>query len=107
MNGIVTFTAADLSAMNRILFNLSTEELIRIARLVTPASDLNRWVVTAENRIWARLEHDGFVSWNTGGATPYADLREDDESIREYVAEQLWTYNVRTIRALADVRRCH
>ncbi len=76
----------------------STEDLFRVARIVTPPEDLNNWVVTAWGRCWYR---DGAGDWRSiGGDDDMAGHRYDDEFMRDLLSEQLNAYMVSEANAI-------
>ena len=76
----------------------STEDLFRVARLVTPVEDLHDWVATAWGRSWYR---DGSGDWRSVTTEPdMGGHRYDDGTMREFLTEQLERYGVLPVNAI-------
>ena len=76
----------------------SVEDMIRVARVVTPPEHMNKWVVTSWGRGWYR---DANGDWRSVSTEPGdGGHHYDDEFMREILSEQLNDYGVLEINAI-------
>jgi len=72
----------------------SIRSMFRVARLVTPNGDQERWIATMDNRTW-RMDNG---RWHGTGGWDVARYLEGD--MREHLTEQLFEYGVTPDSAL-------
>lgn len=78
--------------------NHSIAALIKVARIVTPCKEMNRWVVTSWGRSWYE---DRKGDWKAVAPEPGdGGHHYDAEYMREMLAEQLRAYGVLSVNAI-------
>ena len=74
----------------------STRDLMRAARAITPQDDAERWILTAEERVW-RQDGPGWMAVDSDGRQQETNGYREwyaDGDVREFVIEQLEHYGV-------------
>ncbi len=76
----------------------TTEDLFRVARIVTPPEDVNQWIATSWGRSWFR---DAAGDWRSVATEPGDGGHcYDEQSMREFLSEQLAAYGVLPVNAI-------